>query len=1401
MDVTNILEQLKGLGIQLWMTDGTLAYRASEGEVRPEIRHLLEKHRKCIEARLFGVDDERENSFPLSYNQKSLWFLNHVAPDTSAYNISLSCRIVSTVCPDAMHEACRQLVHRHDILRTTYGVNHPGGDPMQTVHTCLEPEFQLVDLSGCAEEALTSTVTEHHARPFDLEHGPLVRLTLFKRSDKEHVFLLTMHHIACDGSSLGGLTSDFDAFYRAAVSGREPILSESSRHYSDFVGYQRKMLRGEEGRRLKTFWGDCLEGAPAAMELPFDFPRPGHQRFEGETYPWALAGQVYADIRVAAERAGVTRYVLLLSLFQLTLMRWCQEEDVVVGVPVSGRRGTAFTEYCGHFANMVAMRGQLQGAVSFHDYLTKNRRRISQALDHHAYPFSLLVESLAVERDPSCSPVFQVMFNMLNRRVLGAAAPCFLGVLDEPALFGGMKVMPYAQAQAEGQFDLSLEVIDSGTRLACFFKYRSDIFTRETMAALADLFHETLQAFMVAPDRAIPGLRIPHRTSREKAYWMDRLTGNLPVLQLPWVKGRTAYGEYRCCGVSFEISGEETVGLGERCAREGVSGASLFLTVYLVLLARYCGQESAVIGVPVEDGLVCGSKEQKGHFSSILPVRVDIPEACTFHELNQRVEEALGDALAHQGVNYREMMALNVSGAESPSDHHPLCQVLFSFEDESAAGGPCFSPSFYPGGEGTHIGCDLSLFVWGEGGRWHGAFLFNEALGQRNAVQRMCESFQVLLESVVRGWEGTVDRMPLLSGDERHRLICRWNSTSRKYPAHVTLQGMFDEQVRKTPDAVAVIYESRTVTYRELSERANRLAHYLQKLGVGPEELVGIFMNRSMEMIVAIYGILKAGGAYVPLDPDYPADRLGYMLEDTRVLVVLTQEALKEVVPEHPAKVVCLDSQWDMVAKENAEVPVAGVTENNLAYVIYTSGSTGRPKGVMNTHKGICNRLYWMQEAYGLTRADVVLQKTPYSFDVSVWEFFWPLLFGARLVVPPPGLHKDPVALRELIDARGVTILHFVPSMMQLFLRENLHGMCPSLKKVICSGEALSCELQTRFFEALDAELHNLYGPTEAAVDVTFWACRRDSQMLTVPIGKPVANTQIYILDHHMAPVPVGVAGELHIGGVQVARGYLNLSELTRERFVPDPFSQETGARLYKTGDLARYLPDGNIEYLGRNDFQVKVRGLRIELGEIESVMCSHPDISEAVVVAKGDAQEKTRIIAYFVSCGTGLATDTVRGMLSTMLPDYMVPSVFMQMPALPLLGNGKVDRNALPEPSTRRPDLATSYAAPITEVEKVITDIWQSLLGVERVGMDDNFFDVGGDSFLVVQAVSRLAAAFDVELSVAHLFEHPTIRGFACLVEKKPEEVSMGEGMEERLRKRREMLARKKQTRQGARR
>ncbi|MBE9179857.1 amino acid adenylation domain-containing protein [Oculatella sp. LEGE 06141] len=580
---------------------------------------------------------------------------------------------------------------------------------------------------------------------------------------------------------------------------------------------------------------------------------------------------------------------------------------------------------------------------------------------------------------------------------------------------------------------------------------------------------------------------------------------------------------------------------------------------------------------------------------------------------------------------------------------------------------------------------------------------------------------------------------------------------------------MFEAQVTQTPDAVAVVFGKQQFTYRQLNQRANQLAHYLRDRGVGSDVLVGVYIDRSLDMVVGLLGVLKAGGAYVPLDPAYPADRVAFILQDTQVPVILTQAQFTGSLPAHEAQVIYLDSDWPIIAQSSQETPECEAIASNLMYAIYTSGSTGQPKGVMITHTGICNQLHWRQTTFPLTETDRVLQTISFSFDPSVWQIFWPLSFGAQLVLAQPGGHQDSAYLVETIAQQQITVIALVPAMLRLLLEEKGLDHCHCLKHVFCGGEALPLDLQERFFARLnlDQVLHNVYGPTEASIDATFWTCQRGTHFPIAPIGRPIANTQAYILDQQLHPVPIGEPGELHIGGAGLARGYLNRPELTREKFIPNPYSDRVGDRLYKTGDLVRYLPDGTIEFLGRIDHQVKVRGFRIELGEIEAALSQSPAVAQTVVMAREDHPGDKRLVAYVVpSQEHAPSANELRSLLKDSLPDYMIPAAFVMLETLPLNSNGKVDRRALPAPEQERLDL-DDFVAPQTSLERELTQIWEQVLSIHPIGVKDNFFELGGNSLLAVRLLAQVDEKFGRKLPLSTFFQASTIEQLSRILQE----------------------------------
>src|SRR5436305_3104678 len=733
-------------------------------------------------------------------------------------------------------------------------------------------------------------------------------------------------------------------------------------------------------------------------------------------------------------------------------------------------------------------------------------------------------------------------------------------------------------------------------------------------------------------------------------------------------------------------------------------------------------------------------------------------------ELLARVREMTIAAYAHQDIPFERLV--EELQPERSLAYTPLFQVMLVLQNAPVetleVPGLTFAP--FPVTNGTSR-FDLHLSVSEVAGTLAGAMEYSLDLYDHPTITRLLGHFAALLAGAVASPGARLSELPLLAAAERHQRLAEWNDSAVARQPGLTLHQMLTVQARRTPAAPAVVFAGagRSLTYAELDRLAGRLAGRLRRLGVGPDTVVAVLMERSVELVVALLGVLKAGAAYLPLDPDLPSERLGWMAADAGAPVLLAQERLLAAVPPFDGHLLCLEEGWSG-AGEPAVAPLP-VSDDALAYVLYTSGSTGRPKGVMIPHRGIVNRLLWMQEAYGLGPDDRVLQKTPYSFDVSLWEFFWTLTTGACLVVARPGGHKDAAYLAEVIAQERVTVMHFVPSMLQAFVEQPELAGCAGLRLVVASGEALTPELRRRFRERLPARLENLYGPTEAAVDVTAWNCLEEAPGGAVPIGRPVANTRIHLLGllgQGGRPVPTGIAGELHIGGVQLARGYWNRPDLTAERFIPDAWGGAAGERLYRTGDLARHLPGGAVEYLGRLDHQVKVRGFRIELGEIEAALATHPGVRDAVVVARAEEGGGLQLVGYTVATDerelSELRPAELRAFLAARLPDYMVPTAWVQLNALPLTTSGKVDRKALPAPHRT----AAAYSAPRTPVEQVVAGVWAELLRARQVGREDNFFDLGGDSIKAVRLVSRLNERLAADLRVQAVFNHQSVATLA---------------------------------------
>lgn len=1113
MTTREFVTALASQHIELWPDGRQLRYRGPREAVTPPVLAEITRKKDLLLDLLRKRD---QPVFPLSHGQRALWYLHQLAPDSAAYHTAFGARIHSRIDAPALRAAFERLVDRHSMLRTTFMAR--GQEPVQAVHKSHDLCFEEIDASGWTWEKLTENARAAYGRPFDIERGPLLRVSLFTREHEEHVLLVTIHHLVCDMWSHWILIDELRTLYGAERRGARSPLPPLPLSYANYVDAQTELLAGAAGGRLRDFWQRQLAGELPVLNLPTDRPRPPYQRFRGGSHPFIVERGLTRRLHELAQAQHATLYMVLLAAFQVLLHRYTGQDEVLVGSPAACRDRREFAGLIGYFVNPVVFRANLAGNPTFQAFLGDVRGHVLAGLAHQEYPFPLLVQQLHPQRDPSRSPVVQADFVMqvpskqsdVNELLLPSGN-------GKRVAFGDLIVGPFHLEQQEGQFDLTLEVLPAADALVAAFRYNRDLFEAGT-------------------------------------------------------------------------------------------------------------------------------------------------------------------------------------------------------------------------------------------------------------IRRMAEHFQSVLESITANPYERLRTIPLLGKRERSQVLVEWNATTRDVPEHACVHDLFEAQVRQTPDRVAAVFEGRELTYRDLNERANRLASHLSALGVVEDVPVAVCMERSPDMLVALLGVLKAGGAYVPLDPCHPRERLAFMLHDSGSAVLVTQKDLLPSLPEHEAKVLCLDTLFDADEVESSKPPLPRSRPEHLAYVMYTSGSTGRPKGVQIEHRSVVNVLRAVQARTGFCESDVILAVSTIAFDVAAVELFMPLSIGATLVLVSQDEAADGTRLAERLRSSRATFMQATPSTWRLLLMAGWTGD-PRLT-IICTGEAMPRSLAGQLLDK-GKGVWNFYGPTEATVYATAYPVVADEHgepdwHAVMPIGRPVDNTTTYILDAQLNPVPIGVPGELCIGGLGLARGYRDRPELTAEKFIPDPFMKDAGARLYKTGDQARYLSDGNIEYLGRLDHQVKLRGFRIELGEIETVLSRHPDVQAAVVLCREDQPDSKRLVAYVVPrMQAPLGSSALRAFLRDTLPEYMLPAVFVILEELPLTPSGKIDRRALPAPEQTDRWIAEEPVLPVGPTEEVLAAIWAELLTVETVGRHDNFFDLGGHSLLAMKLVLRVQDILGVPLPVRCVVQVPTVAGIARVVDR----------------------------------
>lgn len=1077
----------------------------------------------------------RNGGAPLSFAQQQLWFLNQLEPDNPAYNIPAVIRLDGRLDVEALRQSITEIIRRHEALRAVFTFG--AGVPVQTIAPVPSFAIPIIDLralpeAGRADNARQVALDEaHHC--FDLSRGPLVRASLLRLSEDEHLMLLTMHHIVTDGWSFGVFAHELGKLYENFRVGKPSPLPELSIQYVDFAHWQREWIQGEVIDPHLSYWRKQLAGIPRALELPTNRARPAILTSRGGTVQFELAPRLTEGLRVVSRQEKVTLFMTLLGAFQTLLHYYTSQDDILVGTPIASRTTPGVEGLIGLFVNTLVLRADLSGDPSFQELLVRVRETTLGGYAHQELPFEKLVEELQPDRDMSHTPVFQVMFSLL------------------PAI-----------------------------------------------------------------------------------------------------------------------------------------------------------------------------------------------------NLNQQLPE----------------LKLSISGTDSGVVKRDLTLMVEEVED-----------------------------------RLRASLQYSTDLFDAHTIERMARHYENLLESIVKDRALPISTLGLLTETEQQQLLLEWNDTAVVQPARLCLHQLLEVEVERTPDAIAVVFGDECFTYRELNRRANQLAHHLRRLGVGPEMLVGLYTDRSPEMVVGLWGILKAGAGYLPLDISLPKERLAFMLDDGSVPVLLTKQHLvKDVPEERRPRVLCLDSDWQEIARESDQNGNSNVTPANVAYVIYTSGSTGKAKGVLIEQQQLLNYTFDMIDRLKVTSESSLAMVQPLTVDSCNTMLYPSLLAGGTLHLISREQATDAPLLCQYFDNHGISHLKIAPSHLAALHSAHRRPVMPK-DCLIIGGESSHWDF-VRSLQAVTPgpTIFNHYGPTEATVGCLAYRTQKQENEVhstTVPLGRPLANTQAYVLDVHLRPVPNGVPGELHIAGDGVARGYMNRAEKTASSFIPDPFSTKPGTRMYKTGDVCRVLTDGKIEFLGRADDQVKIRGFRIEPREVESVLGQHPAVREAAVITREVNPGDMRLIAYVVLSEQPSTTiGDLNGFLKERVPDYMVPSSFIVMDALPRTPHGKIDRQALPVSTGVRPELEAAFVPPQNEVEQTIAAAWKAALQVEQVGIHDNFFELGGNSLSMVRVHGQLRDRFQKDFPLIRMFKYPTINLLATYLSQEENERQPFEKHSDRGRKQQEAMRRSQQ-------
>ena len=1288
---------------------------------------------------------------PLSHSQQQIWLHSQLAGDSLIYNEPITIHRHGELDREALVRSFLEIVRRHEAWRTTF--EWDGDQPVQIVQpppTDVEipvADLRKIPLAEREREAIR-LATADALEPFDLAKGPMYRMRLVRLGDTEHRLFITLHHIIFDGVSLYRvLLPELQTLYDAFAKNESPALAQLPIQYPDYAVWQRDSIQEIPPEHL-SYWKNVFEDLPI-LDLKTDHPRAATETFAGEMETLEISASTADALKALSKEQGVTLFMTMVAGFMTLLHGYTGQEDMVVGTASDGRSHTETEGLLGFFLNTIAIRCAFSKELPFIELLKRVRNATLEALSHDAVPFELLVQKFAGKRDPSRGPLFQVLISI------------------EPPLSPLQDGWGFTQMDVDirtTKFDLNLELDDRVEGLVGRFIYNTDLFERETINLLKLRWLKLLDLIADASamrvrdlteavwsDEELDSSAKKHEALMEngsgsaaeqrraehhedEAFWREQLSGELPVLELPSDRPRPAVRSFRSGRAAVLIDETLTRQLRETGAREGSPLFMMLFAACNVWLHRLSGQEDLIIGVPFESDArtLPGGKNT----SSVIPLRCQVDPAASFTQLLAETKRQVTKAREHHGYFFSDLVKRKLD----PS--RPLLfDVTFNYE----------STQFSKNIDGLELGLNLAEHE----GALEIECNYNADLFDGSTVERWLGHFRTLLKAIAANPAAKVGELPLLDDSQRDQILNVWNDTAADYPGEKTLHALVEDQTARTPAAIAAAFEERMLTYAQLNEQADAFAARLRAVGVRPGVLVGVWVERSIEMLVAVLGVLKAGGAYVPMDPDFPTERLRLMIEDAAMPVLVTQRSLVTALPAHRAQIICVDE----LGSANSTVAIE-TQSDDLACVIFTSGSTGRPKGVPITHRAVVNFLTSMRRRPGLDARDVLLAVTTLSFDIAGLELFLPLTTGAQVVIVSRETASDGHLLAAEIERTGATVMQATPATWRGLLTVGWCG-APGMK-ILVGGEAVPPDLVAELLPR-SREVWNMYGPTET----TIWSTIERLESATPPIciGRPIDNTRAYILNPALEPQPVGLVGELHLAGVGLARGYLNQPDLTSEKFIRDPFDPAADARLYKTGDLARYLPDGRIECLGRLDSQIKLRGFRIERSEIEAVLRSHPAIANAAVVLRHSSSGEPRLVAYCQQRdGASVPEAELRRHVSEQLPIYMIPSAFVTLDQLPLTPNGKLDLKALPEdlPTTRSADNLVPAQTPI---QAELIGIWEEVLERQPVGITDNFFDLGGHSLLGMRMLTRISHHWNVSLPMRQLFLAPTIIDLAAAI------------------------------------